>query len=174
MKTTILEDLKKSREAILKDFKKLREDGLIKEDFTNYKELLDVLSEIFAHQYEEYSDAQDAFDDLNDYLDGKLNQHRGVYTLGTEEWRIKIDVKEPEKLNDLMEQWGKCYGSVSDADDLASSIEHRVMKDMSNAGCDVYNALDMICSEVFDEVDNIDSFIYVDMGEPSPRIDFLI
>lgn len=159
------------KEAILKDFRKLREEGLIKDDFSSYEELLDVLSEMFANQYEGYSDAQEAFDDLNDYLEGKLNEHCGVYTLGTEEWHIKIDVKEPEKLNALMKQWGEYYGSVSDADDLASSMEHRVMKDMSNVGCDVHNALAMLCSEVFDEYD---SSIYADIGESNPRIDFLL
>lgn len=38
-----------NKDVILRDFLKLKEEGLIKENFSTYEELLDVLSEMFSN-----------------------------------------------------------------------------------------------------------------------------
>lgn len=46
-----------NKNFILNDFLKLKEDGVIKEMFSTYEELLDVLSEMFSDMYHRSSDA---------------------------------------------------------------------------------------------------------------------
>lgn len=158
-------------DKILKDFLKLKEEGVIREDFSSIDELEDVLSQMFSDEYDRASDAQEAFDDLNDELNGLLNKHCAVYCLGTKEWSIICSSEASEELiKKSIDEWNDYYDkNVADIDDLCSSINVRVMKDMSNCGCDVYNALAMICDDVFGD----ENPFYVDCGEPNPRISFL-
>lgn len=158
------------KELIMQDFKKLREEGVLTKDFNTYEELLEVLSEMFTDVYYHNSDAQEAFDELDDELDGLLNKHTGVYYLGTNEWSIELDTRDDTKIKELIKEWNSYYGSnIESIEDLTSAIEHRVCKDMSNAGCDVFNALAMLCNDVFSEPD----IAIVDIGDENPRIEFL-
>ena len=159
------------KDCILKDFLKLKKDGIIKESFSTYEELLNVLSDMFSDIYNKSSDAQEAFDDLNDNLDGFLNKHCGVYTLGIQEWTIKIYTEASnETIEQSIQDWNSYYcDSLSSIDELCDSITHRIIKDMSNCGCDVYNALTMLCEDVFGESHPF----FVDLGEENPRISFL-
>lgn len=160
-----------TKEMIFNDFLKLKEEGVLDEKFSTYDELLAVLSEMFQDKYSKYPDAQEAFDDLDDDLNGLLTKNCGVYSLGTKEWEIKIEQMNEKTKEKHIKDWNEYYGSeIKDLDDLADSITHRVMKDMSNAGCDVYNALAMIIDDVFGET----NLIYVDLGEENPRIEFLL
>ena len=159
------------KQLILKEFLKLKNEGVITEDFSTYEELLDVLSEKFSENYDSSSDAQEAFDDLDDELDGILNKFSGVYSLGTKEWSIHCSSEaSKDAIEELISKWNSYYAyEVTDVDELCSAIEHRVLKDMCNCGCDVHNALAMLCNDVFGE----DDLIYVDIGESNPRISFL-
>lgn len=160
-----------NKNTILKDFLELKKEGIIEEPFSNYEELLDVLSNMFEEEYEKYSDAQEAYDNIDDTLNGLLNKHCGVYTLGSKEWEIICSNEATqETINNMITDWNEYYGtSISDINDLCGSVTHRVMKDMSNAGCDVYNALAMICNDVFTGKNALS----VDIGELNPRIYFL-
>lgn len=158
------------KEKILKDFLKLKKEGLIEENFSSFDELVQVLSDMFEDMYSKYSDAQEAYCDLDDDLDNCLSKNGAVYCLGTKEWEVKIDNIDEKAKEQLYKNWNDYYNSeINDIDDLVSAISHRIMKDMSNAGCDVHNALAMIINDVFGEC----NCIYVDIGEESPRIEFL-
>lgn len=161
-------------DKILKDFLKLKKKGVIREDFSSIDELEDVLSQMFSDEYDRASDAQEAFDDLNDELNGLLNKHCAVYCLGTKEWSIVCSSEASEELiKKSIDKWNDYYGkNVANIDGLCSSINFRVMNDMSNCGCDAYNALSMICDDVF-AFDSENNPFYVDCGEPNPRISFL-
>ena len=140
------------------------------EKFSDFDELLEFLSNEFANEYENCDDAQKAYNNVNDKYDGLLGEYF-VYTLGTESWRITT--QEGAELNDLLEAielWNNYYGSdVKDIEDFCSELENRIYKDMSNAGCDVFNALTMIADDVgFDK-----DLILIDLGELDPKIELL-
>lgn len=159
-----------NKNAIMNDFMKAKEEGLIEDNFNTYEELLDVLSEMFSDIYDKSSDAQEAFDDLDYELDGLLNKNCAVYTLGTKEWEIMCSAEASEDIiKQSINEWNQNYSNVEDINDLCDSITHRILKDMSNCGCDVHNALAMICNEVFTNED----IFYIDLGEENPRISFL-
>ena len=160
-----------NKNVIVEDFKKLSEGGIIERMFSSYDELLDVLSEMFSDEYEKESDAQDAFNNLDEELGGLLGKYCAVYTLGTKEWVIECsgDVSK-EKIEEVIASWNDYYDdNLADINDLCDSITHRVMKDMSNCGCDVYNALSALCDDVFGDGHPF----YVDLGDENPRISFL-
>lgn len=161
-------------DKILKDFLKLKEEGVIREDFSSIDELEDVLSQMFSDEYDRASDAQEAFNNLNDELNGLLNKHCAVYCLGTKEGSIVCSSEASEELIEKsINEWNDYYDeNISDIDELCSVIEHRVTEGKCNCGCDAYNALSMICDDVF-AFDNKNNPFYVDCGEPNPRISFL-
>lgn len=161
-------------DKILKDFLKLKEEGVIREDFSSIDELEYVLSQMFSDEYDRASDAQEAFDDLNNELDGLLYEHGAVYHLGDKEWEIVCSSEVSEEvIEKIINQWNNYYGKdISDINDLCSAIEYRVTKDMGNCGCDAYNALSMICDDVF-AFDSENNPFYVDCGESNLRISFL-
>lgn len=157
--------------VILNDFLQLKEDGVITEQFATYEELLDVLSGRFSDIYDNSDDAQKAFDDLDDSLNGYLTKHCGVYSLGTEEWDICFSTEaSDELLSKVIQDWNNYYtDNISTIHELCSSVYRRVRKDMSNCGCDVHNALSMLGDDVF----STEHPFYVELGEENPRISFL-
>lgn len=163
-----------TKELILKDFLKLqKETGVMKEHIiTTYEELLNALSEEFAEEYDGCSDAQDAFDNLNDYLDNFLGDHAGMYSLGTKDWSIECYSNATKELKEgAINQWNSYYSSnITDINDLTSAASHRLSKDMSNCGCDIHTAFAMLCDDVFAD----EHPLFVDLGESNPRISFLI
>ena len=161
-------------DKILKDFLKLKGKGIIIEDFSSIDELENVLSQMFSDEYDKVSDAQEAFDNLDDELNGLLNEHCAVYHLGIKEWSIVCSSEASEELiKKSINQWNDYYDkNISDIDELCSAIEYRVTKDMCNCGCDAYNALSMICDDVF-ALDSENNPFYVDCGESNLRISFL-
>lgn len=161
-----------TKELILKEFLKLqKETGVMKEyTITTYEELLNALSEEFAEEYDGSPDAQDAYDNLNDYLDNFLEDHAGMYSLGTKDWSIECySNASKEIIESAINQWNQSYlSNIKDIDDLTSAITHDIMDTMSNVGCDVHNAFAIICEETFEEKHPL----FIDLGEPNPRIDF--
>lgn len=161
-----------NKELILQDFLKLqRETEVLKEYIiTNYEELLSALSEEFAEEYDSCDDAQDAFDNLNDYLSNFLIKHGARYFLGTQEWAI--DYKEnasKDIIESAINEWNGYYSaSLKDIDDLTSAINHQVLKDMSYCQYDVHTAFAELCEDIFKKKHPL----FVNIGESNPRIDF--
>lgn len=114
------------------------------------KEAEDYLSERLQEVYIEQDDAQEAFDALDTELNGLLGKYF-VYTLSGKdgEWHVGTgDAFDDTKLDDYIEAFQEHYNEEFESlDDLTSKLEYRVMKDMSNAGCDAFNALAMILEE---------------------------
>lgn len=160
-----------NKNAILNDFLKLKEEGVIVDSFSTFDELLDVLSDMFAEEVEDSSDAQEAYDNLNDALGGIIEKHCGVYSLGTKDWSIECSTDNSKELiSQLIQKWNDYYDDkITDIDELCSSLTRRVGKDMCNAGCDVHNALSMISDDVFVGKHPF----FVELGEKNPRISFL-
>ena len=160
-----------NKNNIVSDFLKLREEGIIKENFSTYNELLDVLSQMFSDEYDNLPDAQEAFNSLDNQLNGLLNKYYGVYSLGTKEWEILCSSEASNELiNQSINEWDDYYNTkITNIDCICDSIASKVMDDMSNCGCDVHNALSMICDDVFSG----ENPFFVDCGEENPRISFL-
>lgn len=160
-----------NKNVVLNDFLKLKEEGVIVDEFTTFDELVDVLSHMFVEEFENSSDAQDAFDNLNDTLGGIIKKHSGVYSLGTKDWSIEYYTDAPKELiAQLIEKWNKYYDTkITVIAELCDSLTRRVEKDMCNSGCDVHNALAFISDDVFADKHPF----YVELGEDNPRITFL-
>lgn len=113
-------------------------------------EVEDALSERFQEYVDEVTDAQVAFDTLDLELDGMLSAFF-CYTLSApnETWSVSVGEEfVASKLNEYIKEFTRHYGGTFHTlEDLTSKLEHRVMKDMSNVGCDAKSALRMILEE---------------------------
>lgn len=159
------------KETALKDFKELLEEGILTQNFDDISDLEAILSEMFEEKMEYHTDAQEAYDDLDMELNNKLSKYF-VYTLGTQPWSVQAHKTVGENFEKYSAQWKEYYstkGSFNNFDDLCSTIEHRVMKDMSNCGCDCKTALSNLCDDVFDD----EHPFYIDLGDNEPKISFL-
>ena len=160
-----------NKDVILKEFLELKKDGGINEKFSSFEELVNVLSQMFEEEYESSSDAQEAYNCLNDNLEGLLGKHCAVYKLGTEEWSIDCDSKATkESIKNVITKWNDYYGSKNTTiEGVCDAITHKVMKTTSNYGCDAHNALFEICLDVFEDGHPF----FVNIGDENPRIEFL-
>lgn len=59
---------------------------------------------------------------------------------------------------------------VQDIDDITSKLENEVMKIMSNCGCDVFNAFNLVVEEDFPE-EISDSIFTIDNADGTPCIE---
>lgn len=163
--------LNNEKEMAIKDFKKLLLNGTLEKDFETIEELEDILSELFAEKLDYHIDAQEAYDDLDSDLDKYLSKYF-CYRLGTSDWTVNAHYEGNNDFDKYSKQWSEYYSlseDIIDYDDLCSSIEHRVRKDMSNVGCDCKTALSLICDDIF-----VDGHpFYIDLGEENPRILYL-
>ncbi|MGU8836345.1 hypothetical protein ACV3UL_18935 [Clostridium perfringens] len=150
---------------IVRDF----EQTLVR-DFRDMSELEVFLSERFEEILDKSSDAQDAFNDLNDEVSGLLNKHGFVYYLGTAEWFVTCDKLSDVDSKKLIKEWNNFYTDrkVNTLEELFDSLESVVRDTMCNAGCDAKNALNSVCEEVFENPQ-----FYIDCGDGEPHIEFL-
>lgn len=115
-------------------------------------ELLNQLSDKFANQCDNFDDAQEAFDELDAEYNFLLGKYF-VYSLSDEGERWYVSEGDTfliEELPKYIASYKEYYGNhnITTVDDLTSVLEHRVMKDMSNAGCDPKTALRMILDDL--------------------------
>lgn len=137
------------------------------------EELLDILSEEFASNYDRIGDAQLAFDTLEDENKELMKDICFLYNLsGDSSWSITTgDGYKEENLDKYIKAIRECYDdeSIETLQDVLWKIEHRVDKDMCNAGCDMFTALDMILTEDLDLGD--DDVFVIDGADEEPRIE---
>ena len=136
-------------------------------------DVLDILSDEFADAYNRIGDAQQAFDTVMDENKALAEGIAFVYTLsGDASWYVTrgsgyVEAKKAEYVLLVNETYDE------DAEDFGEAlgvIEHRVRKDMSNAGCDASNALNMILEE--DLGQDLDSPIFrIEGVDEDPRIE---
>lgn len=156
---------------VIKDF-----NSTFKSNVTGINEVLDFLSKEFSDNYDNVSDAQDAFDTLVDEYSEFMNKYPFVYSLsGDETWEVSTgsDFKE-SNLNEYLKVVNKVYPGLeaTTLDDALCRIERDVEKTMSNAGCDMFTALNLILSEDLSEL--CDESIFTIIGADSePRIELL-
>ena len=116
-------------------------------EFENLEALESHLSGRFSDILDSSEDAQYAYDELNDELDGLLGAHF-CYTLSEdgETWSVETgEAFEESRLSEYLADFNDVYESNHDSiDDMTSTLERRVSKDMSNAGIDAKNALRLI------------------------------
>ena len=137
------------------------------------EDLLDILSEEFASNYDRIGDAQSAFDTLEDENKELMKDICFLYNLsGDSSWSITTgDGYKEENLDKYIEAVRECYDdeSIKTLQDVLCTIERRVDKDMCNAGCDMFTALDTILSEDLDLED--DDVFVIDGADEEPRIE---
>lgn len=155
----------KTKKEILDEFNEY-----LGEDFKNFQQLLDHLSDMFCKEYDTFDEAQVAFDSLNDDLDEKLGEYF-CYSLGTQNWTVQAEDTE-DTAEDILNLWNNSKNpiikTVDSYDELASAIESYMMKDMSNAGCDANSSFEYIMNEVYSTLTNAP--FKLNYGELSPRI----
>ena len=156
---------------IIKDF-----NSILGRRITGINDVLDFLSEEFAEIYSRLDDAQDAFNTLADEYSELMNKYCFVYSLsgdGTWEVGTGYDYKE-----DMLEEYLKVVNNYYDGlnaetlDDILCKLERVVEKTMSNAGCDMFTALNLTISEDLPEFCDKDIFAIVG-ADAEPRIEIL-
>ena len=121
------------------------------------EELEEALSDEFASLYNGGEmDAQVAYSEMN-YKYQDLLEKYFVYSLSKEDETWSIGIGERFKEKDLQKYIGTVNSyyennvngkSIEGLNDLLSFLDYQVYKDMSNVGCDVFNALRMILEEL--------------------------
>lgn len=149
--------------------------SLYNEKLNDIKELLDILSEEFESNYHRIGDAQSAFDTLEDEHKELMKDVCFVYNLsGDSSWSVTTgDGYKEENLDKYIKIVKEYYDdeSIETLQDVLCKIEHRVDKDMSNAGCDMFTALNMILTEDLDLGD--DNVFIIEGADEEPRIEIL-
>ena len=114
--------------------------------YNSVDEMCASLSEKFSEKREYIDDAQEAFNSLNDEFSGYLGYLGFVYSIfGGDSWHVNmLDCSEP-----ILKDVCKFFDDkkILTSDDAIAAVENRVMKTMSNVGCDVYNALSLEMEE---------------------------
>lgn len=161
---------KKECEYVINDFNKA-----LNTPVKTIEELEDIMSEEFENYLRYSEDAQDAYDNMCDCeYDGLMKKYAFVYSLSGkgETWSIGIGEdfdysKEDYYLNIFSEIYDEDF---EDIDDITSKLENEVMKIMSNCGCDVFNAFNLIVEEDFPEEIG-DSVFVIDNADGTPSIE---
>lgn len=133
------------------------------------EEITTVLSDMFADKYDEFEDAQEAFDDLNDDIGNDILLNYFCYCLSDGgEWTV-----ETYEVNEEMIIALKNKGiDVNNVDDLISYLERKIEKCMSNVGCDAKTALALELEDFPSEFEWED-IVYINVPDGSPIIQFL-
>ena len=161
------EELKELLKLVLKN----------KEEFPNYKEIPEFLeleedlflklNEEFANAYEEYEDAQVAFNYLNEILDGKLSEEF-VYSLSDGgEWTLCVEEKTQKP---ILKKFFETF-KVKNIGDLEATLTKKIEKTMSNVGCDAKTAFDLEKEDF--PIEDVDEFIYVDVPNGNPCLSYI-
>lgn len=110
-------------------------------NFNDVEELEEKLNEMYLEEVDKADDLQVAFDNLNDRIGSNLLANYYCYCASDGgEWTISISDKFSQEMLQAFIDDG---WDVSDADELASEIEGKVMDTECNVGCDAYTALDL-------------------------------
>lgn len=160
----------KECEYVLNDFNKILDSSV---------ETIDELEDILSDKFQEYldcsEDAQDAYDNMSDCeYEGLIKKYAFVYSLSgkNESWYIDLgenfnDSKKDYYLNIFSEIYNENFKDIYD---VTSILENEIMKIMSNCGCDVFNAFNLIIEENFpEEID--ESIFVVANADSAPRIE---
>lgn len=150
--------------------------AIYEEPVSDIKEVLDMLSEEFQENYNRIGDAQEAYDTLVDENSDLMKNHLFVYNLsGESEWSVSTGKGYKESsLEEYINIVKECYSDekISTLDDVLSKIERDVQKTMSNAGCDMFTALNLILQEDLHEFYGEDIFV-IDGADCEARIEVL-
>lgn len=132
-------------------------------------EIASVLSDMFADKCDEFEDAQEAFDDLNDDIGGNILSDYFCYCLSDGgEWTIEIT-----ELNDEMIKALKDNGiDIDDIDGLIAYLERKIEKCMCNVGCDAKSALKLELEDFPSEYEWED-IIYINVPDGCPIIEYI-
>lgn len=123
--------------------------------FNNSKELEELLSEKFREAMENNVDAQLAFNELDSEVSGLLNKYCCYYlTDNGVSWSVDTgDLFNNSNIELYLSKFKDEYNEeFKSIEDMTSKLENKVLKDMSNAGCDCKSALRMILEEDLDLV----------------------
>lgn len=160
---------KKECEYIINDFNKV-----LSSPVKTMEELEEILSEKFASYLQYSEDAQEACDNMfNLEYDGLMKKYPFVYSLSgkNEVWSVGIeDSFDYSKEHDYITIFNEVYDEeFEDISDVASKLENQIMKTMSNCGCDVFNAFNLIVQEDFPE--DVESIFFIDNADGTPSIE---
>lgn len=162
---------KKECEYVINDFNKV-----LSKPIKTIEELEEILSEKFESYLEYSEDAQEACDDMFDSeYDGLLKKYPFVYSLSgkNQVWSVEVeDDFDYSKEEEYLAIFNEVYDDeFEDIDDVASTLEHEIMKTMSNCGCDVFNAFNLIVEE--DLPEEVDSIFTINGADGTPTIELL-
>ena len=141
------------------------------QSFETKEEFLDYLSNEFISKLEDYEDAQEAFNALDDDYSHYLSILGCVYSLfGGDDWEINVDDNvfntcSIEKFQEILDD-----KSLKTTSNIASKLTSKVMKIMSNVGCDVYNALKL---QLDDFEEDLNDLIIVYSNGEGARIEII-
>lgn len=139
------------------------------EHFKSIEDVEQYLTDKFQNYIDKSEDIQLAYNDMNEDMNGFLNKYFVYSISGDGCWSISTSENyKIEDLHELLSNWNSYYeDSLTSLDELMSSIERRVEKDMDNVGCDPFNALNMLSADVGLK----DAFI-IDGAAEKPTIKF--
>lgn len=160
---------KKECEYVINDFNEVL-DTKVK----TIEELEKILSDEFENYLSHAQDAQDAYDNMSDCeYDGLMKKYAFVYSLSGKNkvWSIGVNEdfdlsKEYEYISIFNEIYDKKFKDIYE---VASILENQIMKTMSNCGCDVFNAFNLIVQEDFPE--DVNSIFFIDNADGTPSIE---
>lgn len=160
---------KKECEYIINDFNKV-----LISPVKTIEELEEILSKKFESYLQYSEDAQEACDDMFDLeYDGLMKKYPFVYSLSgkNEVWSVGIeDSFDYSKEHDYITIFNEVYDEeFEDISHIASKLENQIMKTMSNCGCDVFNAFNLIIQEDFPE--DVESIFFINNADGTPSIE---
>lgn len=141
---------------------------LLGSEYETEEDALEFLSERFSKHYEKFDDGQLAYNYLDNEYSNYLSILGLVYSLfDGESWHISIN--EDCSLEELK----TCFSdeNISDFEDIEDLLERKVMKTMSNAGCDVFSALSLELEEI--SIDRVEELIKVIPEDINPIVEFM-
>ncbi|MBQ8998986.1 MAG: hypothetical protein IJ086_09925 [Clostridium sp.] len=168
MNTLNKEELNKN---IVNDFNLIQ-----KTKVKNIQDVLDILSERFREIYDNKDDAQEAYNELTLEYPELMNKYCFAYTLSEGNgWSVSTgsDYNE-EDLDKYLKVINEHYYHFSHdcLDDILSSIENDICNTMSNVGCDMFTALNLILEEDLYEFEDKNIFVIAG-ADCEPKIDIL-
>lgn len=135
------------------------------------EELENYLTDKFQNYVKNSEDIQEAFDTM----DIELNKLLGKYccysiSKNKDGWRVAASKNyTKDSLPKILNNWNKYNNSnIDDLDEILGSLEFKMMKYMSNIGCDAFNALSMILKEV-----KLENYFFIDNVSDSPSINLI-
>lgn len=140
-------------------------------NFETKEEFLEYLSTAFEEKLDKFDDAQQAFNDLNNDYSNYLDILGCVYSIfNGEDWNIIGDEKVLNKIS--ITEFKKILEDekIESISDIEANLTNRIMKNMSNCGIDVYNALKLELEELDDRMF---SYFSVYSNGEGPKIELI-